>query len=126
VTALVVEHHPGTLLPKAPGDRKPDFVAAAPAVGEDHHRCIGTVALDVPHGESRPVGRPDGEMVRTRHAFAPSESETPVIDLVRSDAAACSESFVGHAGHADRRQCGTGENDLRSPSGAPGTAAAEG
>jgi hypothetical protein len=44
VAALVVEHDTVALFAEAPGDRDPNFVAAAPTVGEYDHRRVESIA----------------------------------------------------------------------------------
>ena len=68
VAPLVVEHDPVTGLDQAAGDRDPDGVGAAPAVGEDHRRTFA----DIPHGQVGAVRR--GQADRTgRLQRAPAE-----------------------------------------------------
>jgi hypothetical protein len=44
VAALVVEHDTVALFAEAPGDRDPNFVAAAPTVGEYDDRRVESIA----------------------------------------------------------------------------------
>ena len=92
VPTLVVEHDTEALLPQPAGDREPDLVTAAPAVGEHHHRRIRTVAREVPEGQLRPVRCPDDGVVRPAHALAPTRAPGPPLRLAITGArppAAC-------------------------------------
>ena len=75
MTALVIEHDAETLFFEPARDREPDLVAAAPTVGEDHHRRLRTFAPEIPDGQLRPVRCPNDGMVGPFDALAPPESE---------------------------------------------------
>ena len=125
VPPLVVEHDAESLFAKTTGDRKPDLVTAAPAVGENDHRRVVTVALDVPHGELRAVRGPHDMVLWSAHALAPTESrERPVVELV---SATSGDPCSGETAGTPPRRHGRGHgrtDDQESPrTGRRGTAA---
>jgi hypothetical protein len=79
VAALVVEHDAVALVAEAPGDRDPNFVAAAPTVGEHDHRRVRCVAWQIPDCELRTVVGAHDVVVGPRNPFTPAQRVALVV-----------------------------------------------
>jgi hypothetical protein len=79
VATLVVEHDTVALFAEAPGDRDPDFVTAAPTVGEHDHRRVKCVAWQIPDCELRAVVSAHDLMVGPGNPFTPPERVALVV-----------------------------------------------